>query len=142
MSQVFAAGDPWHLNACLNWSRDPKLIYSEGYKMAAELLIRSIEERKGFPDFLVYPVCQLYRQHLELKLKEILRYLKDLGHYKQGIPKTHRLQKLWAECAPLLIKHNYLENDDDPEWVKNVAECMRRFEEIDPEAQAFSLRHR
>ena len=53
-----AAGDRWG--------------YALGYKQAADAIVESVETAdNGFADLMVYPAAFLYRQYLELALKEI-----------------------------------------------------------------------
>ena len=53
--------------------------YATGYKEAADLLVSGMETRQSTGTYLAYPVMFLYRHYLELRLKEIVIGLKELG---------------------------------------------------------------
>jgi len=44
---LFAEGDPWQLNACLNYSHTQETAYIEGYRQAAELLTKAAANQEG-----------------------------------------------------------------------------------------------
>jgi len=74
--QLFRGDLPdWHNTALLNemqGAHDPWR-YAEGYKRAAGILVRHVQEDRFGKDLLVYPIIFLYRHHLELALKRIIR---------------------------------------------------------------------
>lgn len=53
--------------------------YAVGYKKAADLLITGMGMEQSRDAYLSYPVMFLYRHYLELRLKEIVIGLKELG---------------------------------------------------------------
>ena len=70
---VFASDHDWHCNACLNWTDDALELYVIGYKHAADNLVAQIVNGDPYQDALVFPICFLYRQYIELRLKEIIK---------------------------------------------------------------------
>lgn len=96
-----SAPDPdWYLNACLpvgggNWDT-----YAMGYKMAGDTLVQYIADNNRDQDFLVYPIAFLYRQYLELRLKELIFVSSMLLDQDAEIPKTHNLISLWRQARP------------------------------------------
>ncbi|MEP1141689.1 MAG: hypothetical protein ABJH44_15835, partial [Balneola sp.] len=66
-------GDDWKNNATLNYSSDELNIYSEGYKQAGDILSKRLQKNRNGLDFLVYPLIFLYRHHIELELKIIVK---------------------------------------------------------------------
>lgn len=72
-----ADGDWWN-NAMLNPSAGDWWVYSEGYARGAEILVwHAVKSHKDL-NFLVYPIVFLYRHHLELALKGLVRSANDL----------------------------------------------------------------
>lgn len=64
--------------------------YAMGYKRAGDILVQYVADNDWDQDFLVYPITFLYRQYLELRLKElsglhcvigILRYHKSMSSF-------------------------------------------------------------
>ena len=61
----------WKNNACL---RDgDEYAYREGYRRGAQLLVQAVGESARDQDFLVYPIVFLYRHHIELVLKRVIK---------------------------------------------------------------------
>jgi hypothetical protein len=64
----------WMNNACLNvMGNGDAFAYKAGYRRGAEVLIEYVGESGRDQDFLVYPIIFLYRHHIELMLKRIIR---------------------------------------------------------------------
>src|SRR3989338_10138071 len=76
--RLFTTQEDWWNNACLNWCHDGWSLYASGYKDAADFLVQRTEETKVGQDSLVYPVLFLYRQYLELEIKDLIRVAKKL----------------------------------------------------------------
>ncbi|BET65454.1 hypothetical protein ASA1KI_03720 [Opitutales bacterium ASA1] len=125
---------PWEMNACLHFMHDMSHGYVEGYRKAAEYLIDHIDRTHMEQDYLVYPVLFLYRHHLELRLKEILGLLHDLGVRSSEAPIGHSLAKLWSEARAPLRK---LGGKGDAKWFSAVDRCIKQIDEIDPSSDAF-----
>ena len=70
-NQLFSPDTDWKNNACLNWCHDPMHLYISGYKDAADILANRVIESGNNQDSLVYPIAFLYRQYIELQLKNI-----------------------------------------------------------------------
>lgn len=93
-----AAPDPdWYLNAWLHITWDT---YAHGYKRAADILVQYVIENDWDQDFLVYPIVFLYRQYLELRLKELIFASSRLLDQHARIPKEHSLVSLWRKARP------------------------------------------
>ena len=101
---LFQSDKDWKNNACLNFTSDPTHGYVEGYKRAADLLVAHVMEKGKDQDYLVYPITFLYRQHLELLLKEIITDGRDLLDEGSGHPNHHELDKLWPVAKGLIRK--------------------------------------
>ena len=57
--------------------------------MAADAALDLAKAERHHTDFLVYPILFLYRQYLEISLKEILLYAEELRDGNMDIPGTH-----------------------------------------------------
>lgn len=83
--------------------------YIEGYKEGAHLLLK---KSIGNPhkDFYIYPIVFMYRQYLELMLKNFyFLYEEDENKRKDFIKNVgHSLEKIFEKCKPL-IESYYLE---------------------------------
>jgi|SRR5579859_2108343 len=132
--QLFVAGDDWHNNAILNWTPDQWGLYSEGYKRAADILVDYIINRYTDQDTLVYPIVYLYRQHLELVLKQLLHEADHFLGNKADLPTGHKIDGLWTQCRPLLIQ---IDSRIPTEDLDAVAETIQQFCAVDPGSTAF-----
>src|ERR1700674_2477203 len=61
--------------------------YTTGYKEAADLLVAHIEVTGRRADKLGYPILFLYRQHLELVVKNLIRVCCSALRRDQDFPK-------------------------------------------------------
>ena len=81
--------------------------YMKGYKEAADSLIKSAINSQDISkiDTFIYPICFLYRQYLELTMKNIyLFYSEETKEIKINTLKEvlHDLMKIWNKIKPLL----------------------------------------
>lgn len=99
----------WKSNACLSHAHhDGEYAYAEGYRRAAQELIRSVENGNTDQDFFVYPIVFLYRHHIELAFKALIR--RSAAMIRRPLTEaesrcasgSHDLQKLWEVLAPRL----------------------------------------
>ena len=72
MKKLFRTSEDSNNNACINFRLDPHSTYALGYKEAAQFLARNAANVSS-QDFFVYPIAFLYRHHLELQLKWIIK---------------------------------------------------------------------
>ncbi len=83
---------------------------------------------------LGYPILFLYRQHLELVVKSLIRVCCNALGRHQDFAKHHDLDQLWQTCARLLREISPAASVDE------VQETTRLFQElsvVDPAADAF-----
>lgn len=93
-----AAPNPdWYLNACLNMGGGDWDAYAMGYKQARDILVQYVIDYNRDQDLLVYPIVFLYRQYLELRLKELIFVGSRLLDNDAKIPRTHDLVQLWRQ---------------------------------------------
>ncbi len=110
--------------------------YAEGYRRAAELLVKHVAETGRDLDHLVSPFVFLYRQSLEVSLKHLL--IKGCELLDRKVPKIkgnrHSLVEHWRHCRTIL-------EEVWPEGPKQdldaVEEVLTQFEERDPSSTRF-----
>lgn len=105
--------------------------YIEGYKTGADTLIEKAITSKDISilDTLVYPALFLYRQFLELQLKQIiLLYSKKTYDEKKSIFNEvgHNLKLAWDEVQPLIEE---LLDDNSIDVIKELILEFHRFDE-------------
>ncbi len=121
--ELFGPVEGSKLNVDLNTLGDEFLVYADGYKLAADAVVRNLcmSEKQ----FLVFPVCYLYRHYLELMIKGLTRLAKAILK-KREVPYSpgHPLHTLWKECRHLL-------EEAMPQYSKDgfddVAKCIEAF---------------
>lgn len=121
-------------NAWLKTHYEEFYPYADGYRQGADSLVRQCIEEHGIKDILIFPAVFLYRQYVELRLKELiigLHYCIDGG---DGFPKHHRIDSLWGEFISL-----YEELGENPktENFENAKAMIMQFAKIDPNSMAF-----
>lgn len=130
---------------------DSGVLYAGGYKRAGDLIVEHAITH-GEQHILVYPAVSLYRQYIELQLKEIMRngycFLGIPEHPPTGFPtnqESHRIDKLWRECRDILkkmdqeeykklgkTKRDKIEND-----LAALEQGIDEFSKWDPDSTAF-----
>ena len=113
--------------------------YMKGYKEAADSLIENAVSSQDFSkiDTVIYPVCFLYRQYLELVMKIIyLSYSEDTKEIKFNVLKdiNHSLIKIWNKIKPYLEEEASKNELND---IKVVEEYIKQFHEFDRSSFTF-----
>lgn len=132
---LFSSDVDWWHNACLNFNGIDINAYAIGYKQAADFLVERVSQERRYQDTLVYPIAFLYRQYLELRLKQLIHigsvYLESPLKEKNL---HHRIDMLWEQCRNVLEKIHPDENADEFDDIeKHIAEFAR----VDPLSTAF-----
>jgi hypothetical protein len=131
--QLFAPDlDPWH-NAYLTRVHLPWGLYADGYRKAAELLIEHCDTFYA-KNTLVYPIVFLYRQYVELRMKDIIRESGKVVKNPHPLPQHHRLDALWPVCCDILQERDLPVSKEDLSRIEN---CIKQFREFDPTSEAF-----
>ena len=134
-----------------NWQATPStasgfddIIYQDGYRKAALHLVEYVCDNGSEGTFLVYPIIYLYRHHVELTLKSIIRAAGTLLDQpttdKNGDTLAqHDLSKLWALARPLLnLVHNVADDSTfPPDDLEGIDSYIRQLHEHDPDGQRF-----
>jgi len=97
-------------NADIGWMLNKAPFYNEGYKTAArELTVNYGDRHTNEKDTLVFPIVFLYRQYLELTLKDIIRELyRKLGYnINDKILSQHKLFESPRVCERLNNLRNW-----------------------------------
>lgn len=131
---VFSGGQPWDLNACVNFIGNMGYGYVEGYREAMNILIEHVSRTLTDQDLLIYPILFLSRHHLELRLKSIIDLANRIEGNGGNVPMIHNLTRLWEQCRPCLIEHA---SPDDQDWFDSIKEVMDQMTHFDPGADAF-----
>lgn len=131
---LFTSGHAdWHNNACLNWT-EGNLVHLEGYKLAADQLVRTIEAGGHDQDFLVYPIVFLYRHHLELLLKDLRSAGWRLYDWDLTAKADHKLPGLWKDCRKVIEETWPDAAGSDADVVEKL---VAEFDAMDPNSTAF-----
>ena len=141
-STLLASDSDWHNNACLNYMRDHGTAYTEGYRKAADILIRHIDESGRDQDFLVYPVLFLYRHHIELLIKQIIELALPLAEEPEKYPHRkddHNLNTLWPLAQKLVLK---VDDRYKPSDFRIVKEVVKELHDTDHRATDFRYARR
>ena len=127
--------DRWNQASLDYYRAEEKLsIYAEGYKEAGDIVTRWINDNRILRDALVYPIVFLYRQYIELVLKDIIGSVnkKETGEYE--FPKHHKIMDLWKEANALLVTIKIETSSED---LLNVENILKQFDEHDSSSEAF-----
>ncbi|NMF00249.1 hypothetical protein [Aneurinibacillus aneurinilyticus] len=139
--KLFKAGDYYQI-AHIGWGSIDSHFhgYIRGYKEAAddlvELAIKS--KRIAILDTYVFPITFLYRQFLELSMKDI--YLNYSEHSVEDKVKnikriSHNLKAIWNEIKPLIQEG--CTTSDDGEMIEVVEDYINQFHEFDKSSFRF-----
>lgn len=126
--------EDWYYNAVLNGQSDNLSLYAVGYKRAGEMLVEAVVKNRKDYDSQVFPIAFVYRQYLELRLKQLIRDSKRLLDKSSGFPPTHKIAELWRMCRPLL---NQLELNVDDRVLEAIEELITEFADVDEDSYAF-----
>ena len=132
---LFKSDADWWHNACLNFNGIDFNAYAIGYKQAANFLVERVSQERRYQDTLVYPIAFLYRQYLELRLKQLIH----VGYMLLDIPPKegnlhHGIDKLWKQCRNIMEKIHPEENADD---LGDIEKSISEFTRVDPSSTAF-----
>jgi hypothetical protein len=107
-------------------------LYAEGFLAAAD---RLVDGCKGLPyeDELIYPILSLYRHHLELQLKFVLRCCPECTEeLKKWLTRKHSVKRLWHKITEVYPRFSI---GVSLECTKACQELVEEFDEHDPSSQ-------
>ena len=110
--------------------------YTAGFQRAADMIVDTANTDNGNPDNLFFPVAYLYRHHIELSLKDLVRLGVRLGALKdcEDCLGDHNLHKLWNKAKDLVQAISSTSPHQDIEATEHV---ILEFHKLDPDGQAF-----
>ncbi|MER9474358.1 hypothetical protein [Mesorhizobium sp. M0520] len=145
-SDVLFGGEQkdWQLNACISHWHETGHAYKVGFRKAAFELTSKVCEQPVDQDNIVYPIVYLYRHHIELVLKDVVRMALDLQR-KSTTPAQekrlggHDLLSLWAMARPMLETVCELVGSDPlpSEDLHGVDSYMSQINAHDPRGESF-----
>jgi len=126
----------------VNYSNTPMRLYILGYKKAADLLAQQVFETTNDQDTLVYPIAFLYRQYIELQLKDFIREGRILLSEGHTFPEHHKIKALWELASQLMKKTIATIDPSAGEYITQtdfafIETVVSNFVEVDPESMAF-----
>ena len=130
--KLFVVGPPGSHNAYLSNSNMWDA-YAQGYRLAADLLSGHIAESPYHSSLLGYPIVFLYRQYLELRIKELGLAAAEFLAKEYAVPTDHNLLKLWQGVRADLHEV-FAESAEDLEAVE---ERIEEFCSVDPSSYTF-----
>jgi hypothetical protein len=127
-----------HLNADISfWNKDFSG-YAKGYKDAADFIVNgAIQNDRSYTfnvAYLIFPVVFLYRQYIELCLKEVILLGTHLNGEKHGFPTHHRIDEIWKHARPYLEGVSPKGSRDE---LDALGVCIQEFCSLDPDGMAF-----
>lgn len=131
---LFAYFDDWTNNACVNWRPGDWYLYAVGYRQAAGILADYIETNGCHQDTMVYPIVFLYRQYIEIMLKDTIRQAHILLELEVDRSKTHDINKLWNKCRKLMAE---IHPEDSRFEIDQVTRLLQQLSAVDPFSTAF-----
>lgn len=141
--KLFKSGS-WVDSAQLNHRLygDKWSVYATGYRDAADMLVDRAAGTGRHLDFLVYPIVFLYRQHIELMIKNLIRSLwllleKNPPNKQAGLV-GHRLGAFWAILRPLLEEYAPGQSTAALEQTGSLIDELCA---VDPESMGFRYPH-
>lgn len=134
--RLFQPEENFFKGAWISNPHDKFVMYSEGYKKAAEVLYSFCKGNSFFNNTVVYPIVFLYRHFLELRLKELIVMGYSYLDMVKDFPNNHNLLNLWN-----LYRNEILVNveDFDKDALNNVERLIKEFNQID--GNSFSFRY-
>lgn len=109
------------------------ILMTEGYKLAADLMVAASVENQPMRDMVVFPIIFNYRHFLELKLKYHIAIYGPTAYIDPNW-KTHCLRELWEKFLDLLDRYGV----EDPDEINPVVDkIILEFAKIDPASYSF-----
>lgn len=126
----------------MNYSHAPMRLYILGYKTAADLIAQKVIETDRDQDSLIYPIAFLYRQYIELQLKDIINESRILLSEGYGFPEHHKIKALWELASQLMRKIIATVDESAGEYITSedfafIETMVSEFVEVDPGSMAF-----
>lgn len=105
-------------------------MYAVGYYDGAVQLVNACITTGHGLEYLVYPAVFLYRQYIELRLKELISKLNYCLNETTGFPHDHSIERLWNTFEALFIAFD--DQGRDEADFTNAKRIIRQFNSVDP----------
>ncbi len=125
---LFAGDSDWWFNVCVSTVRGNRDAYARGYVRAATMLFEQISEKRHVSDTILLPIAFLWRQALELQLKDVITGTRQLAGSCADVPAHHRIRDLWASARPALEALDACLAED----LDGVGDLIQQFAAVDP----------
>ena len=134
---LFKKDEDWKRNAWISKGPTPLSVMSEGYYMGGDIITQKILEEGSDQDYLVYPICYLFRHFVELKLKDIIRDARKAKGKAPEVPVGHDLNRLWTTACDLVqtlfkkgdSSESKFISDHDYESASQLIDCLHKADE-------------
>jgi hypothetical protein len=121
-----------------SYSRDKFYPYVKAYTESAEYLYDCMSKSKNLSELLFIPMCYLYRNAIELSMKEIL-FEECSYSFQEAVglmnDKKHSLLGLWKSIKADIIKHAQAQDEDTT--LASVEKYINQLHNIDGQAVKF-----
>lgn len=128
-NSLFGGGDEWTMNACVNVGVDQWWIYTEGYNLAVDVLVKHVFANRCDLDALVYSIVFCARHSIELSLKHIYQDCCTLLQQEYKLPMDHDISNLWSIVKPLVMKVLPNEDYSDFSYINDIVVAVNRADE-------------
>lgn len=136
---LFDISGRWTGHALLDWQRNTVSGRTDGYRRAAEVLVEHVLQHRSDLDYLIFPIANCWRHHVELQLKSLLTALRRFLDEPYDTVRGHDVLKLWREVQPRLASAF---PDEPPSDAANVCRVLQQLHSADPDGQNFRYHRR
>jgi len=111
-------------------------VYLAGFQRAADMIVDAASHEDLNSDDLFFPVAYMYRHHLELMLKELVRLGVRIGilHDCEEILGKHNLHALWHKAKDMI---DSVWPDSPADDVQAAEKVILEIHKLDPRSQNF-----
>ncbi len=138
--------DPDLKGSAINiWINSNQFLYSAGYRLAAKNLTAQLLKDTSDKAVLFYPIFFLYRHHIELLLKRMIRNATRLLNQNLTEEQRHRLGRhkiddLWMDLSPMLAGLSSSSGCDEA-VLDGISSYIKQIAELDPDGQRARYSH-
>lgn len=111
----------------------------EGFQKSSEILVRSMLAHPAWCDVLVYPFAHNWRHHFELRLKWLVRVLREFHGEPAVKYNNHHLTPLWNDVTARITPFDYCIDSSD---VVHAERLILELDQLDPDGQNFRYSRR
>ena len=113
---------------------DKRNRYADSFREAGDLLIAQTLQGAANQETALYPIVCLYRQYLELSIKDSLQMTRLLLDDRRAVLAHHRVVELWQELNEFLVK---ILPGDAQSGLVQTGRLIREFMQHDPSVAVF-----